>query len=272
MSEHPTVRSPDPGDAGRLREIARSSLTASYALSPDGIEGIIEEVFAEDLLRERIESDDASLYVADVDDVLAGFVQISADGDVGTIRWLEVDPERRGLGVGTALFGRAVSEIDDRSGNPQAVTLAASTSSGSFFERLGFERVEERSIEVAGEDIVEYVYAESDTGTPADSGDSGQEGTSPDAEPGPADDEDVDLPDEIETNGEETVYPGGEPIAGSEGRFVATFTDEARSDEYGYYCLNCGTTDVSMGSMDRLECNNCGNESRDGEDYDASYL
>ncbi len=272
MSGHPTVRSPDPGDVGRLREIAQSSLTASYALSPDDIEGIMEEVFVEDVLRERMASDDASLYVADVDDVLAGFVQITTDVAGGTVRWLEVDPERRGLGVGTALFERAVSEIDDRSGDPRAVTLEASTSSGSFFERFGFERVEERSIQIAGEDIVGYVYAESDAGTPADSGGSGGEGTNPDAEPGPADDEDMDLPDEIGTNGDETMYPGEEPVAGSEGRFVATFTDEDRSDGYGYYCLNCGTTDVSMGSMGRLDCNNCGNESRDGEDYDASYL
>jgi ribosomal protein S18 acetylase RimI-like enzyme len=275
VSEEPTVRSAEPDDAERLREVARSSFTASYAMSPDEIEGIVEEEFGEEALREEVETAEIGPFVAEVDGVLAGFVDVASDGDLSTIRWLHVDPERRGLGAGTALFERAVSEIEDRGGEPRAITLSANTSSGAFFERMEFERVEERGTELAGVDVVEYVYAEVGTEEPADSGSATSEEADGDAESTP-DIEDVDLPEEIPADenedGDGTVYPGGELIDGAEGPFVATYSDEDRTEEYGYYCVNCGSTDVSMDSMDRIRCENCGNTFQPGETYDASYL
>jgi len=84
--------------------------------------------------------------------------------------------------------------------------------------------------------------------------------------------EDVELPDEVSTDGGEVVYPGDGLIQGSEGWFAVTFADEDRSEEYGYYCANCESTDVSMGSMERIRCESRGNTSKSGGDYDASYL
>ena len=266
MGDGPTVRAADPDDAGRLREIARSSFTTSYALSPDDIEGIVEVVFAEDALRERIESPDVRLFVGEDEDVVAGFVEASTDGEEGTVRWLHVDPERRGLGIGTALFERAVSELEEETGDVRAVTLASNTSAGSFFERLDLEQVGERQVEIGDLDAVEYVYAKTADGEGARSADQAtgtSESTSRDA---------VELPEEVSTDGGETAYPGEDLIQGSEGWFAVTFADEERTEEYGYYCANCGSTDVSMDSMERLRCDNCGNTSKAGEDYDASYL
>lgn len=266
MSDDPTVRSPETDEAGRMREVARSSMTASYALSPDQIESIVEEEFGEETLREEIESAEVGPFVAEVDDVLAGYVDVSSDGNLSTIRWLHVDPERRGRGVGTALFERAVSAIEDRGGEPRAITFSSNTSSGSFFERMAFERVEERQSELGGVDVVEYLYAESGTGETAESGSA--EG---DTEPTP-DIEDLDLPEEVSEDDGGTVYPGEELVEAAEGPFVVTYSDEDRSEKYGYYCTNCGSTDVAMDSMDQLRCEDCGNTSKAGEDYDASYL
>ena len=271
MSEQPTVRAADPDEAGRIREIARSSMTTSYALSPDDIETILEEEFAEDALRERMDAAEVGPFVAEVDGVLAGFVEVSSDGgDVATVRWLHVDPERRGAGAGTALFERAVSAIHDRDEEPRAVTLASNTSSGTFFERMEFERVEERTNDIGGRETVEYAYAEAGTEEPASSSERSPEtGT---AESTERDEVAEELPDEVSTGAGETAYLGDELVKGSEGWFAATFADEDRSEEYGYYCVNCGSTDVSMDSMNRMRCENCGNTFKPGEDYDASYL
>jgi ribosomal protein S18 acetylase RimI-like enzyme len=241
-------------------------MTSSYALSPDQIESIVEEEFGEDVLRNEIETAEIGPFVAEIDGVIAGFVDVASDEDLSTIRWLHVDPERRGQGVGTALFERALSEIEDHGGDPRAITLSSNTGSGAFFERMEFERVEERQTEVADVDEVEYLYAEAGTQESAESGSATSEST-PDIE-------DVDLPEEIEAgeDGDRTVYPGEELIEGAEGPFVATYTDDARTEEYGYYCLNCGSTDVAMDSMDRIQCENCGNSFQPGETYDASYL
>lgn len=273
MSEEPTIRPPEPDEVARIHELARSSMTTSYALSPDQIEAIAEEEFGEDVLREEIETAEIGPFVAEIDGVLAGFVDIASNEDLSTIRWLHVDPERRGRGVGTALFERALSEIEDRGGDPQAVTLSSNTGSGAFFEHLEFERVEERETEIAGVDEVEYVYAEEGTQEPADSGQATSDEADGDAESTP-DIEDVDLPEEVEVGEDDdrTVYPGEELIQGAEGPFVATYTDEDRTEEYGFYCLNCGSTDVAMDSMDRIQCENCGNSFQPGETYDASFL
>jgi ribosomal protein S18 acetylase RimI-like enzyme/ribosomal protein S27AE len=269
MSDGPTVRAADPDEAGRLREIARSSFTTSYALSPDDIEGIVEVVFAEDALRDRVESSDHRLFVGEVDDVVAGFAEVSMDGDDGTVRWVHVDPERRGLGVGTALFERAVSELEEEeAGGVRATTLAANTSAGTFFERMDFERIEERTVEIGGRDTVEYVYERGEVEDRASSAEPSDDSGSPEDTAR----EDVELPEEVSIDGGETTYPGEDLIQGSEGWFAVTFADEDRTEEYGYYCVNCGSTDVSMNSMERLRCDNCGNTSKAGEDYDGSYL
>jgi ribosomal protein S27AE len=67
---------------------------------------------------------------------------------------------------------------------------------------------------------------------------------------------------------------GDERESGEDGPFFVTYTDESLTEQHGYYCSNCGSTDVSMDSTDRLECGECGNEhaTRSSEAYDGSYL
>jgi ribosomal protein S18 acetylase RimI-like enzyme len=277
------VRPAEADDAERIGDIARSSMTASYALSPDDIDAIADDRFETDAIRRRVASDRLGPYVAAVDDVLAGFVELAVDDGHGTVHWLHVDPERRGAGVGTALFERAVAELEDRAEHVRARTLAANTSSGSFFERLGFEQVDERRTELGGRETVQYVFASEGTAE-ADTADDRAATGDPAAEtatPSPASTEEslapteregVDLPDSVEPDDGETVFLGEQSVDGSKGGFVKTYVDRDRSEGYGYYCVNCGSTDAAVDSMERIRCTDCGNTSKAGEDYDASYL
>jgi len=65
-----------------------------------------------------------------------------------------------------------------------------------------------------------------------------------------------------------------EEESGTEAPFYVTYTDENHAERFGFYCSNCGSLNVSMDDMDRLECQNCENShaSRSGESYDDSYL
>ncbi|MFC6723934.1 DUF5816 domain-containing protein, partial [Halobium palmae] len=81
----------------------------------------------------------------------------------------------------------------------------------------------------------------------------------------------LDAPDTVTADGEE-VYPGDDPFEGSEGQFVSTFRDPGRTERFGYYCLNCESTDVSMDSMEQIRCENCGNTRKPDDDYDGAYL
>jgi N-acetylglutamate synthase-like GNAT family acetyltransferase len=273
MSTEPTVRAPEPDDVDRIREVVRSSMTASYALSPEDIDGILEEEFAEDALRERLEDDDVEPLVAEAEDTLVGFVDADGNGDVGTVRWLHVDPERRGGGVGTALFERAVSELDGDAEDVHGIVLASNTSGGTFFEKFGFEEVEDRPTDIADREVAEVVYAEDGTSARADADDATNEtDTGEDEAVKPTERDDLDLPDSVATDDGETVYLGDDSVKGSEGGFVVTYTDESRTEEYGRYCVNCESTNVTIDSMDRTQCDDCGNTHKPGDSYDASYL
>jgi predicted N-acetyltransferase YhbS/ribosomal protein S27AE len=255
-------------DDERIRTVAESSMTASYALSPGDIETVVEAEFSESARATRREDDEHTTLVAETDDdVVAGFVDVATDE--GTARRLHVDPERRGAGIGTALFERALSELDDRGvSDRRAVVIASCNTAGAFFERFDFEKVEERSVEIGGRETVEYVYVEGGSANEA-SADAGANAAADDQTA--AESADLDLPDTIEEDGD-VVHLGDDPQAASEAPFVQTYLDEDRTDPYGYYCANCGSTDVSMDSMERLVCGNCGNTRKPDESYDGAYL
>ncbi|SEO30443.1 Ribosomal protein S18 acetylase RimI [Halogranum amylolyticum] len=267
MSNQPTVRRAEPDDAARVREIAESTFTQAYALSPQDIEAILDAKFVEDDLQSRFERDDTTL-VAENDGVLAGFARL--DVDDGTIRWLHVDPERRGLGVGTTLFEAAVDELESQGVETvRGVVLSSNTAAGAFFERFGYGKTDEWRTEIDGLDVVEYTFtAQADVESDDRGNDAAREGDREEWDP-----ENVasDLPDTATADGEE-VYLGDDVVPGTEGGFVSTYTDDERTTEHGYYCTNCGSTAVSVDSMERLECQNCGNVRRPDDDYDGSYL
>lgn len=273
MGEH-TLRRAESDDIERVRELAESSMTTSYALSPNDIEQIVEEEFGKEEQQRRLDSDEYATFVAESgeDGVISGVVIVDDDD---TIRRLHVDPERRGAGIGTQLFERAAEELDDRGeSDARAVAMAANNTAGAFFERFDLEQVRERTLEIGSRETVEYVYAEDGGGrTDAES-----EGTTDVAD---ADDDsggkvsgevDTDeFPETVESDGQ-TVYVGEDVLSGTEGAFVPTYLDDGLNEEYGYYCLNCESTDVSMDSMERLRCGNCGNTHKPDDDYDGSYL
>lgn len=263
MSTQPTVRVAEDDDADRLHELIESSMTSSYALSPQDIETIIEAVFEVETLRDRISAPDTSVVLAEVDGVIAGVVEASYSDSEGEIRWLHVDPERRGLGVGTALFDRIRSEIDDDAAGLQAATLAANTSAGAFLERFGFEQVDERNTNIGGQEIVEYVYSAGDSATSA-SDESDAE--TAESEPAP------DYPETTTLADGTKVHLGSDPFKGSEGLLVRTFTDAEHSEQHGYYCLHCDSGDVSMGEMEQIRCGDCGNTRKPDDAYDGAYL
>lgn len=259
MSDHPSVRPAESDDAERVRDIAESTFTQAYALSPQDIETILDAEFDVESLRTQFTEDDEKTLVAEQDGVLVGFAVTNADE--GTIRWLHVDPERRGVGVGTTLFEQAVEELEAEGvEDVRGVVLSSNTAAGAFFERFGYGQTEEWQTEIGGLEVVEYVFAES-SDVESENNDASDTGRA-----------EADWPDTATADDGQTVYLGDEVSQGTEGGFVSTYSDENRTEEYGYYCTNCGSTEVSMDSMERLDCQNCGNVRRPDDDYDDSYL
>lgn len=329
------IREPRPADAARIREVVRSSFTTSYAISPGSIESILEEEFDESALGEKFDASDTVVLVAETDPsdtdegepVLAGVLEATLANDRGEVRWLHVDPERRGLGAGTTLFQAGTDALANLGAErTEAVLLAGNNEGRAFLEQFGYEEVDERETELADESFVVTIYAEPER-APSDAAAGG--GASPDpttrdgetaavdperevesesergqqtsetqqtseaqqtsttqqtSEPEAADpeaaeeserehDEDHDVPETATTTEGETVYvDADEDESGTEGPFFAAFADSEREERWGFYCGNCGSTDVQMSDMEQVRCQNCGNTHRNVEGYDSSYL
>lgn len=258
MSDDPPVRPAEAGDEERVQEIAKASTTTSYDLSPRERDELLAAVFGEDAQAEARDGDDAALFVGEVDGEVAGVALTSRSAPDGVVQWLHVHPDHRGHGVGTALFERAQEDAAEHTSEEPRVEVADSNREGAgFVERFDLERVDEGQAEVGGIDLRVRRY-----------GPRGEGG-------GPTDErqeeaEDIDVPDTVEVDGQ-TVYLLNEQLPGADGPFVPAYTDEDRSEAYGYYCTNCDSLDVAMDSMDAIECDECGNAHRP-EEYDGAYL
>lgn len=234
-----------------FRDIAGRSIRASYSLSPEQIEAVVHEEFSDDRLEERSRSDDDVVVVAEDDGQIVGFATgtITETGD-GEIDWLFVAPEARGQEVGTNLFERTRDALEERGAETvRAAVLAENEEGEQFFEQFGWEEGGSRETTIADADFATHLY-----------GPHGDEV-----------DEELHTPDTVTTEDGETVYTGDEELAGKQAPFLLLYTDEDRTEQYGFFCTNCGTMANAADGLERVDCNTCGNESRPDE-WDDSYL
>jgi len=270
-----TIRDLKPEDGDRVREVVDSTMTTSYRLSPQQIDAVVADQFGQGRLPDVVEDEETTVLVAESDEVteevvVAGVAEASRDGDAGEIRWLAVDPEHRGLGLGTELFERAADALREQGVEEVRVTvLEANTEGHQFAERFDFEHAGERDVEMGEESFVEYVYSEAASAeTDRSKADEGDGETLPDTET-------TDGQTTTSADDGQTLYVDtDDELSGTAGRFFPAYEDEAHEEQFGYYCGNCGSMDVSVDQMDRYECSNCGNShaSRSEESYDDGHL
>lgn len=237
-------------DCEAIRGVAERSFQASYSLSPEQIEAIVETEFDRDHLAARVEDDDSLVLVAADEGEIVGFAD--ADLAVGTLRWLHVDPMGRGQGVGTALVERVEAALTRRGEPFTAQVLDEATEGDSFLERFGLHRTGTTKTEFRSQELSAHVYSRRGGGTDPN-------------EP------EVTVPDRVAVGGRERPLDREAPVSGSESPFFLTYTGPDRADRYGFFCSNCGSTDVSADGMDRIECNDCGNNHL-ADEWDDAYL
>lgn len=245
------VRSLEPNDVDRVRQIARNSLTASYApiLSTETIERAVAEWYSTEAFDEYLESDEMVFYVAVDNDTVVGFSQshVVEAIDKGRILWIHVDPEHRGRGIATRLFEETRDGLKDRGiDRITSLVLVDNEEGNRFYTDHGFELLYDRTITIAGEEYVENVY--------------GEPGTTPDQ-----------LQPWMASDGERLYIDFDDYTKGSNGPFYVTYRTDDRTRRYGWFCSNCESTDTVMDSMGRIECTHCGNRRR-ATRWDAAYL
>lgn len=242
------VRPAREDDWKAIRRIATNSFEASYSISPQDIENILAEEFDEASLVERIRSGRDIVLVAgedpETEDDLGGFIDYR-NGDRSRIRWLHVDPDSRGRGLATALV-----ETVQREGDPMAARVLETAVEGNeFLHRFGLEH--EGDEEVTFGETAYHASILSKAGTEKDT-----------TEPA------VEVPERITVDGSALRIDRNE-VPGRDAPFFPLCS--AENEMIGYFCSSCGSTNIAGGSLDRLECENCGNLHR-ADEWDDAYL
>lgn len=266
------VRTAEPSDSKAMGRVLRRSLEGSYSLSPRVIDELAVRYGDGGGLEDRPKGE--VTLVAEADGEVVGFARGRlVDGDVGEVVWLQVAPSHRGEGAGTALFERLVAELDDLgASHRRALVLADNQEGGQFLERFGLHEAAERDVERAGVELQAQVFVDEEAALgPGTSREAPQVAPGADGTDVEVDGETVAVPRSTTADGRRLFLGLDEPIPGEEAPFFATFDDEAGEEHYGYYCANCGSTDVAMDELERLECESCGNVHL-ADEWDAAYL
>jgi ribosomal protein S18 acetylase RimI-like enzyme len=250
------IREATPDDIDGIRAAAHESLTASYGhvLDEDLIEDAIDNWYDEADLRDDLTAGDAVFLVVEADGEVAGFAQsyiLSNRETVGEIDWLHVRPSYRGRGFGTKLLRQSedlllqhgVDRIEGR-------VLVANEAGADFYEDHGFSKAGDRHVAIGDQQCDERIFIKFPEGT-----EGGQVFT--ESRPGP--------------EGEILYIAYDESSRASQAPFYSVYTDRDRDDLWGWFCGNCESFNTAMDTMDRIECNECGNR-RKAARWDAAYL
>ena len=157
------VHEATPEDAKAVQEVAQASWHAAHEqiLGTEGVEELLDEWYDRDGLRERIAREEAPMFLAVNDGEVVGFTQgvlgedSPAEAIVGSIYVL---PEYWGRGIGTELLHRLFSAFEEKGWDSVCLAVMAENDvARSFYDKHGFEIHEERTVELAGQEINDAV-------------------------------------------------------------------------------------------------------------------
>ena len=248
-----TVRSAESDDRDQIRAITRDSLQSSYSLSPDQIETILEEEFDDTALTDLLDDADTAVFVVeetvDGTETVRGFITVEI-GREATIRWLHVDPAARGEGIATALLNRVREQYAEKP--LAACILDEAVEGGEFLEGFGLKQGDHDHLLVGGEEFAVTMFTE---------GQSTETSTEPT----------VTVPEFVTVDGVDRPVDRDESVPGSEAPFFTVYSADDEEEAFGYFCSKCGSTNVSIDGLERLECGDCGNTHL-ADEWDDAYL
>lgn len=154
------IRPATEADRGAIREVARAAWHDAYDdLEATTIDETVEEWYADDALERAIDKPGTAVLVAEVDGEVVGFTHGVVSEEDGEVLRMYVHPDRQRRGVGAALHERLREDLADFSmRRMRAIDLASNEASREFYEGLGFERTDEGTVDLGGEEHTEAVY------------------------------------------------------------------------------------------------------------------
>ncbi|WP_254766108.1 GNAT family N-acetyltransferase [Salinilacihabitans rarus] len=154
------IRPASAADREAIREVARAAWHDSYdELDAETVDETVDAWYADDELERALSEPGTAFLVAEDDGEVVGFSHGVVQGDEGDVLRMYVRPDRQREGVGTALHERLRADLEDFNMNRmRAIDLASNEGGRAFYEGLGFEKSDEGTVEIGGEERLEVVY------------------------------------------------------------------------------------------------------------------
>lgn len=156
-----SIRPATPDDAAEIQRVARKSWHAAHddIVGAEAVDDAIDEWYDPDHLADAATQDESTFPVAFADGDVVGFAQ-GVPGDDGPA-WLAriyIVPDYWGEGVGTDLLDRVESWLRETDADRLRLAVMADNDvANAFYEKHGYEVIEEREEELFGATFEEYV-------------------------------------------------------------------------------------------------------------------
>ncbi|RKD93558.1 GNAT family acetyltransferase [Halopiger aswanensis] len=147
-------------DREQIRAVARDTWHDTYdELDADTVDETIDEWYGDDALEMALSKAGTAFLVAETDGEVVGFTHGVVTEDEGDVLRMAVHPDYQNEGIGTALHERLCEDLQDfNMERMRAIDLASNEGGREFYERQGFERTGEGTVEIGDEQRREVVY------------------------------------------------------------------------------------------------------------------
>jgi ribosomal protein S18 acetylase RimI-like enzyme len=150
-------------DAVGIRNVARRTWQDTYRgiILPQNQERFLAQWYAPAALEQAIERSGSWFYVATVQSEVIGFAQfILREAGHGELTRIYVLPQWQRQGVGTCLLQEGLAALAAHGAEEVLVQVEMDNGKGiGFYERRGFHRVRELSLELPGQTLAMLEYA-----------------------------------------------------------------------------------------------------------------
>ncbi|AXR76995.1 GNAT family N-acetyltransferase [Natrarchaeobaculum sulfurireducens] len=157
------VRDATTDDVDAIREVAERSWTADYPdiLSRESIQEGLDDWYADRRIEDSIIWSRALMLVVERDEGIVGFAHATWDVDEtdGNILRVYVDPDHRGVGIGSDLLEATRDRLFDIGVERiKAMVLEKNDLGNAFYRGFGFEKTDTQQIQIGRESYVECTY------------------------------------------------------------------------------------------------------------------
>lgn len=160
-----SIRSAESRDVAEIERVARRAWNEVYddILQQDTIDAALDEWYAREQLRQHVEGDDISFFVAEDDGLVRGYVS-GGKNELGSgeVAAIYVDPEHWRRGLGTRLIEHFEAHGRERGWSTMQIRVIAENDvARSFYEKHGYEVESTEEAPLFGEPITEVCYQKS---------------------------------------------------------------------------------------------------------------